>query len=335
MKIDFSKIRTYSLSRRKSKVSVKDFAGPVSGNMSVDRFVAALPDLLATRDFRAIVEACRTARQRRKPVVWAIGGHVIKCGLSPVLIDLMKRGFVQHLAMNGAGLIHDFEISMVGSTSEDVEASLGRGEFGMARETGELINSAINREVAAGHGLAEAVGKSLLEGFGRDAIRSTRRSSKPARGFNYLKLSLLAAAYRMRIPVSVHLAIGTDIIHNHPTVDGRWLGEGAVRDYRTFVQSVAGLDGGGVFLNFGSAVIMPEVFLKAVSLVRNQGLPLRNFTTANFDFIQHYRGVQNVVKRPTQRGAGRGYSITGHHEFMLPLLAASLTGRLQNIRKRG
>ncbi|MDD5542558.1 MAG: hypothetical protein PHX83_05235 [Acidobacteriia bacterium] len=335
MKIDFTKIRTYPLRERKSKVSVKDFAGPITGSMSVDRFIAALPDILATHDFRAIVEACRTARQRGKPIIWAIGGHVIKCGLSPVLIDLMKRGYVQHLAMNGAGLIHDFEISMVGSTSEDVEASLGQGGFGMARETGEWVNRAINGQVAAGCGLAEAVGKSLVEGFNRVAAGSSRRNANSGPRFDFLKLSLLATAYRMKIPATIHLAIGTDIIHNHPAVDGRCLGEGALRDYRTFVESVAGLSGGGVFLNFGSAVIMPEVFLKAVSLVRNQGLPLRHFTTANFDFIQHYRGVQNVVKRPTQRGAGRGFSITGHHEFMLPLLAAALTGRLPNVRKRG
>ncbi len=295
------------------------------------QFLESLPSVLAASDFRAIVEACLYARQRRKPIVWAIGGHVIKCGLSPLLIELMKRGFVQHLAMNGSGLIHDFEIAMVGSTSEDVEASLGTGTFGMAQETGEMINHAINRNVMSGFGLAAAVGKSLVEDFNSRQSSRKGKNSKARRTLSsltgqpaFLGYSLLATAHRLKIPATIHLAVGTDIIHNHPSASGRWMGEGALRDYRTFVSSIADLNGGGVFLNFGSAVVMPEVFLKAVTLVRNLGHPLRNFTTANFDFIQHYRGIQNVVKRPTQNGAGNGYAITGHHELMLPLLAASL-----------
>lgn len=328
MKIDFSKVRTYPLSKRRSKVGIDDFAREAGRRTTVERFVNTLPNILAARDFRAVVAACRRAQARHKPIVWSLGGHVIKCGLSPLLIGLMKRGFVQHLAMNGSCLIHDFEIAVAGSTSEDVEASLGAGTFGMARETGELINEAINRHVVTGCGLAAAVGKSLATGFGTSpSTKSKARGNHANQPPKHVNLSLLVAAYRLKIPATVHLAIGTDIIHNHPAADGRAMGEGALRDYRTFVSSVADLNGGGVFLNFGSAVLMPEVFLKAVTLVRNLGHPLRNFTTANFDFIQHYRGVHNIVKRPTQDGAGRGYSITGHHELMLPLLAAALVSR--------
>jgi len=334
MVLDFSKIHTYPLARRKSKVTVRDFAQANTHRKGIPGFLNALPNILAGKDFRAVVDSCLRARRLRKPIVWAIGGHVIKCGLSPLLIDLMQRGFVQHLAMNGSGLIHDFEIALVGSTSEDVESSLGSGAFGMARETGEWINAAINENVPTGCGLALAVGKALEEGLRTAGSKSPRnqsgrrgRSKTASLKPKYLHYSLLAAAFRMRITATIHLAIGTDIIHNHPAANGRVMGEGAMRDYRSFVSSVATLQGGGVFLNFGSAVVMPEVFLKSVSLVRNLGLPLTNFTTANFDFIQHYRGVQNVVRRPTQGGAGRGYSLTGHHELMLPLLAAALTTR--------
>jgi hypothetical protein len=325
MKINFSRIRTYPLSQRKSKVTVRDFARVMPPTNSVPRFLESLPNILAARDFKSLVAACHKAHTRGKPIIWAVGGHVIKCGLSPLLLDLMKRGFVQHLAMNGSCLIHDFEIAMIGSTSEDVEASIGSGRFGMALETGEMINRAINQSVPKGLGLASAVGRALAGGFrdfpGKSNLKSATRHPK------FLKFSLLAAAYRLKIPATIHLAIGTDIIHNHPAADGQMLGEGALRDYRAFVSSVAGLNGGGVFLNFGSAVVMPEVFLKAVTLVRNVGSPLKGFTTANFDFIQHYRGVHNVVRRPTQDGAGRGYSITGHHELMFPLLAAALGAR--------
>lgn len=320
MPIDFSKIHTYPLARRKSKVSVRDFSRVVSGNATFREFLDSLPNILAAKDFRAVVEACGQARQKNKPLIWGIGGHVIKCGLSPLLIHLMKRGWVHHLAMNGSCLIHDFEIAMVGATSEDVEASLGSGRFGMAQETGEQINAAINEFVLSGCGLGTSVGRRLGEA-GSGKIRAPQ----------FQQHSLLATAYQLGIPTTIHLAIGTDIIHNHPSVNGRLLGEGALRDYRTLVSSVAGLNGGGVFLNFGSAVLLPEVFLKAVTLIRNQGRPLRNFTTVNFDFIQHYRGIQNIVKRPTQDGAGHGYSITGHHELMLPVLAAALT--LFRIRK--
>ncbi|MBZ5552356.1 MAG: hypothetical protein LAO21_06515 [Acidobacteriia bacterium] len=329
MPIDFSKVRTYPLARRKSKVTVRDFARVAARPNGIPQFLDSLPNILAAKEFREVVDACHRARKQARPIIWAMGGHVIKCGLSPLMIDLMNRGYVQHLALNGAGLIHDFEIALVGSTSEDVEASIGSGAFGMARETGEWINAAINRYVLTGSGLAAAVGRGLAEGFGMGgsskSIPAARSNPKSAiRNPKYLKHSLLAAAFRLGIPATIHLAVGTDIIHNHPSTNGRMLGEGAMRDYRTFVSSVASLNKGGVFLNFGSAVLMPEVFLKAVSLIRNLGLPLRGFTTANFDFIQHYRGVQNIVRRPTQNGAGRGYSITGHHELMLPLLVAAL-----------
>ncbi|MBZ5534817.1 MAG: hypothetical protein LAO31_02585 [Acidobacteriia bacterium] len=338
MPIDFSKVRTYPLARRKSKVTVRDFARVATRPNGISRFLDSLPNILAAKEFRQVVGACHRARKRDRPIIWAIGGHVIKCGLSPLLIHLMNQGYVQHLALNGAGLIHDFEIALAGSTSEDVEASIGSGAFGMARETGEWINAAINRYVVTGSGLAAAVGKGLVEGFGMERKGSSKRlrvarlnlkseihnPKSIIRSPKYLQHSLLATAFRLGIPTTIHLAVGTDIIHNHPSTNGRMLGEGAMRDYRTFVSSVASLNKGGVFLNFGSAVLIPEVFLKAVSLIRNQGLPLRDFTTANFDFIQHYRGIQNIVRRPTQNGAGHGYSITGHHELMLPLLAAAL-----------
>jgi hypothetical protein len=338
MPIDFSKVRTYPLARRKSKVTVSDFARVAPRPNGIPRFLDSLPNILAAKEFREVVEACHRARKQARPIIWAIGGHVIKCGLSPLLIHLMKRGYIQHLALNGAGLIHDFEIALAGSTSEDVEASIGSGAFGMARETGEWINAAINRYVLTGSGLAAAVGRGLVEGYGmgRDGRSKLlpvarlnpkseiRHPQSTIRNPKFLRHSLLAAAFRLKIPATIHLAIGTDIIHNHPSTNGRMLGEGAMRDYRTFVSSVASLNKGGVFLNFGSAVLIPEVFLKAVSLIRNLGLPLRDFTTANFDFVQHYRGIHNIVRRPTQDGAGRGYSITGHHELMLPLLAAAL-----------
>lgn len=309
----FEKVKTYPLARRRSKVSVKEFARPHARGATLRRFLASLPRILAAEDFRAVAAAIARARKRRSAVLWGLGGHVIKVGLGPVLVDLMRRGYVSGVAMNGAALVHDFEIALVGNTSEDVEASLGAGAFGMAEETGLFINEMAVGAARGGIGLGEAAGKLIVSG---------------RLGPKFAAASVLAAAYRLRIPVTVHLAIGTDIPHMHRAADGAALGAATHHDFRLLCALVKQMHPGGVYLNWGSAVILPEVFLKAVSVVRNLGVPLHPITTANFDFIQHYRPLQNVVKRPTLpapgHGESRGYAITGHHEIVLPLLAAAL-----------
>jgi hypothetical protein len=316
-------IATYPLASRKSKVSVREFARPAAANPSFAKFLGSLPNLLAAADLGALLAAIQKARRSRKAILWGLGGHIIKTGLGPVLSDLMQRGFVSGIAMNGAALIHDFEIALSGNTSEDVEAGLENGKFGMATETGLFLNQIASTAAFSGIGYGEAAGKFLA---GR------RLEPKHARA------SVLWNACRLRIPVTVHLAIGTDIPHMHPAADGAALGAATHHDFRLFCTLVKGIDGGGVYLNWGSAVLLPEVFLKAVSVVRNLGVPLRPITTANFDFIQHYRPLQNVVKRPTARVGGtatesKGYAITGHHELLLPLVAAALVSGLP--RKAG
>ncbi|HEX4546204.1 MAG TPA: hypothetical protein VH110_07560 [Candidatus Acidoferrum sp.] len=309
-------VHTYPLASRKSKVSVRDFAHPPGANTSLTKFLDSLPSILAAEDLRRLLGAIHTARQQRKAILWGIGGHIIKVGLGPVFIDLMKHGFVSGIAMNGAALIHDFEIALAGHTSEDVEVGLGEGQFGMAAETGQYVNeiSKLAQRIRMGYG--EAAGQFLNSGV----IHVKHANS-----------SVLAAAYHHRIPVTVHLAIGADIPHMHPAAEGAALGAATHLDFRLFCALVEQMHPGGIYLNWGSAVLLPEVFLKAVSVVRNLGVPLRPITTANFDFIQHYRGLQNVVKRPTAsaRGTGgpesHGYAITGHHELLLPLVAAALT----------
>jgi hypothetical protein len=301
---DLSGIETYPLASRASKARAADFATPYRPGSGVPGLLRSLPAILAGADFPAIVAAMRAARTGGG-IVWGIGAHVIKTGLSPILIDLMERGFVSAVAMNGAGIIHDFEVALSGATSEDVEAALGPGRFGMAEETGRLLNGAINEGVAAGKGIGQAVG---------DRIRDMRPPHEP--------LSVVAAAARLGVPVTVHVAIGTDIIHMHPDASGAALGEGSLRDFRYFVSNVAHLRA-GVYLNCGSAVVLPEVFLKAVALVRNRGISLDGLTTVNIDFMRLYRPLTNVVNRPTA-GIGTGYSIVGHHELVIPLLAAAL-----------
>ncbi len=308
LKVD--KLHSYPLAERNSKVAIKDFARPPQASQSFSRFLDSLPNILAAADFKALVAAIVQAHKMGKPIIFGMGAHVIKCGLNPIIIELMKRGIISALALNGAGIIHDFELAYAGQTSEEVATELGAGRFGMAKETGELINQAINQGVAEGLGLGEAVGKKLLE-------------LEPP----YIEYSLPATAYRLNIPLCVHVAIGTDIIHFHPQADGAKIGQGSLRDFHLLASVVAHLDGGGVFLNIGSAVIIPEVFLKAVSLVRNLGHPLANFVTANMDFIRHYRPSQNVVSRPTKSG-GKGYNLIGHHEIMLPLLATAIIDEL-------
>jgi hypothetical protein len=308
-------VRTYPLASRSSKVSVRDFAKAAAANTSFTKFLDSLPDILAAGDLRRVLAAIHHARRERAAILWGIGGHVIKVGLGPVLIDLMRRGFVSGIAMNGAALIHDFEIALAGNTSEDVEAAIGDGRFGMAAETGEYVNEISKLAARIRIGYGEAAGQFLNSGV----------IAAP-----YAESSVLAAAYKHRIPVTIHLAIGTDIPHMHPAADGASLGIASHYDFRLFSALVKEMHPGGVYLNWGSAVLLPEIFLKAVSVVRNLGVSLRPITTANFDFVQHYRPLQNVVKRPTASVPGsrgpesHGYAITGHHEILLPLVAAAL-----------
>jgi hypothetical protein len=302
---DLSGITTYALKSRASKARVADFARPSVPGGSIGAFVDSLPGILAAADFKSVVRAITAARRADAGIVWGLGAHVIKTGLGPVLIDLMERGFVSAIAANGATIIHDFEVALAGATSEDVDEALGPGRFGMADETGRLLNGAINDGVGAGLGIGQAVTRFLA-----------------ARQPQYAKQSVLSAAARLDIPVTVHVAIGTDIIHMHPAASGAALGEGSLRDFRYFVSNVARLER-GVYLNCGSAVVLPEVFLKAVALARNRGLALAELTTVSLDFIRSYRPQTNVVARPTA-GTGRGYSLVGHHELLIPLLAAAL-----------
>src|SRR5467141_2227252 len=313
--ITLGAVHTYTLASRKSKVSVRGFAKPPAANASLTKFLDSLPNILAAENLRHLLTAIHKARKQRRAILWGIGGHVIKVGLGPVLIDLMKRGFVSGIAMNGAALIHDFEIALAGNTSEDVEAGLGEGRFGMAEETGKYLNEIAKLAQRIRIGYGEAAGQFLSSGI----IDAKRTDS-----------SVLIAAYQHQIPVTIHLAIGTDIPHMHPAADGAALGDATYRDFRLFCALVQQMHPGGVYLNWGSAVLLPEIFLKAVSVVRNLGVPLRPITTANFDFIQHYRPMQNVVKRPTaplakgRSADSKGYAITGHHELLLPLVAAAL-----------
>jgi hypothetical protein len=270
--------------------------------------VDGLPRLLAGETLLSLRDEILRARAKGRPILWGLGAHVLKVGLSRVLIDLMERGFVTGLALNGAGIVHDFELAVAGQTSEDVEAGLGRGVFGMARETGEEVNRATTLGDRDGLGLGAAVGRYLCG-----------RRPRP----RHLDVSLLAAAWRLGLPATVHVAVGTDVVHLHPACDPAALGRATHLDFRLFAAQVARLGGGGAYLNVGSAVVLPEVFLKAVALARNLGHRLSDFATANLDFIQSYRPVVNVVERPV-KGTGRGYRLTGHHEILVPLLAAAL-----------
>ena len=298
-------VHTYPLASRESKVALPAFARPYEKGAGVNGWLASLPDILAARDFRAIVDAILDARRRDAPIVWGLGAHVLKVGLGPVVADLMTRGFVSAIATNGAGIIHDYEIAIAGATSEDVDAALGPGQFGMAEETGRGLNEVIRAGVEAGQGIGQAVGAHLV------------RIAAPHAG-----ASVVATAGRLGIPVTAHVAIGTDIVHMHPAASGAAIGEGSLRDFRYLVSIVSRL-AGGVYLNCGSAVVLPEVFLKAVALVRNRGISLDGLVTVDLDFIRHYRPLTNVVQRPTV-ATGRGYSLTGHHEILIPLLAAAL-----------
>lgn len=302
---DLSGVKTYPLRSRQSKVGLAQFATPYKAGSGVTGLLSSLPALLGAKDFTDVVGAITKAKRDDKAIVWGLGAHVLKTGLSPVLVDLMERGFISAIATNGAGIIHDFEIALSGGTSEDVDATLGPGTFGMAEETGTQINAAIRVGVTAGLGIGQSVGRFLHE------------SRAP-----FAQVSVAATAWRLQIPVTVHVAIGTDIIHMHPQASGAAIGEASLRDFRYFVSCVSKLQE-GVYLNCGSAVVLPEVFLKAVAIARNDGMPLDGLTTVNLDFLRHYRPLTNVVTRPTA-GHGKGYSLTGHHELLIPLLAAAL-----------
>ncbi len=308
--LDFSRTRTYPLSQRKSKVATSVLGKPWQAGGSFRDFLNFLPQTLAAADFREVVACIVAAVHAQRPVILGMGAHPLKVGLSPLIIDLLERGILSALAVNGAGVIHDFELAYHGETSEDVAAALADGSFGMARETGEFLNTAIRDGVLhRGVGIGQAVGESI-----------------EAADFPHTKLSVLAACARLQVPACVHVAIGTDIIHMHPQADGAAIGEGSLRDFRLLTAVVARLEG-GVFLNLGSAVIIPEVFLKTLSLVRNLGYTVNTFTTVDFDFVRHYRPTVNVVTRPTQNG-GRGFHLTGHHELLLPLLSAAVIEEL-------
>ncbi len=306
--LDFDELRTIPIGERGGKVKTGDFARAYEKGSGVAGWLDSLPHILAGDSFRALVDAIAAARANEKPVIWGLGGHVVKCGLAPVLIDLMRRGYATAFAMNGAAAVHDFEIAIAGATSEDVEAVLPDGRFGSADETGREMNQAIVEGDAQDAGIGEALGRRL------ETLAHPSHAAK----------SLLAAAWRQSVPVTVHVAIGCDTIHVHPEADGAAIGRATHLDFRLFCSLVAEMDRGGVYLNVGSAVLLPEVFLKAVSVVRNLGQPLAEFTTANLDFLQHYRPRVNVVERPHAKAGGRGISLTGHHELMVPLLAAAL-----------
>ena len=309
--IDLSKLKTYPLSRRQSKVRLADFSLPWQRGGPFKKFLETLPDILAVKTLRAVVQAIVRAHRRGRPVIVGMGAHPTKVGLNPILVDLMERGIVTAVAMNGAVIIHDFELALMGHTSEDVEAEIDSGRFGMAEETGRMLNESITRGAKEGQGIGEAIGHYINRYKGQ---------------FPHRPISLLATGARLGIPVTVHVALGTDIIHMHPSADGAAIGAASLLDFRRLAAVVAGMEG-GVYLNLGSAVILPEVFLKTVTLGRNLGHPLTDITTVNMDFLPHYRPTTNVVKRPTQKG-GRGYSLIGHHEIMVPLLAAAVMEEL-------
>ncbi len=312
---DFSKIRTVPIARRGNKVSSEDMAQPPAQDRSFHAFLNSLPDLLEAKSFNAVVDAIAAAARARRSVVCMVGGHVVKTGLAPLLIDLMRRGIITHLASNGSAVIHDFEMACFGATSEDVEAGLRDGTFGMAEETGRAMNEAIRAGAINGWGLGESLAHAL-------ALRRDLEAGEH---------SLLLAARKLNVSFTVHAAIGAEIIHQHPAADGGAIGATSFTDFKRLAANLSGLDG-GVVLNIGSAVIMPEVFLKALTIARNlNGGAPREFVTADLDMVRHYRPRVNVVERPTRTGGGRGYQITGHHEIMVPLLAWAVVDRLETV----
>ena len=304
--IDLSLLKTYRAAERSSKVTTLVEGASLRKGMLFSEFLDSLPSILKADDLKAVARAVVAAGRLDKPVVIMFGGHVIKTGCAPVLAGLLKQGFITHLASNGSAAIHDTELARFGHTSEEVATQLEDGSFGMAADTALLVNDAARRAASGDEGFGEAVGAML------------REENAP-----HVHRALVAAAHRLNIPYTLHVAMGTDIVHQHPTASGSAIGEASLRDFRIFAQTVSQLGGGGVVINLGSAVIMPEVFLKALAIARNLGYPVKDFVTANFDMIQHYRPRVNVVQRPVLSG-GKGYEITGHHEIMIPLLAAAI-----------
>lgn len=303
--VNLKKVKRYPISKRKSLVRAAQSAKPHSKGSSFRDFMGGLPDVLASRGLKAVVKAVAAARANDRPVVLGMGAHPVKTGLGPVIIDLMEKGVVTALASNGACIIHDFEMAFMGRTSEDVAHELKSGKFGMAKETGDFLNRAIKAGVKKGLGIGESVGEAIH----KSALKHRDKS-------------IYARGYSLGLPMSVHVALGADIIHMHPGMPGAETGEGSLRDFRLLASVLSELEG-GVYINLGSAVIMPEVFLKALNVARNLGHKVERFTTVNMDFIQHYRACQNVLHRPTDK-KGASYAITGHHEIMLPLLAAAI-----------
>ena len=311
IKINLSKLKTYPISKRICKVRYEDFAKPPSKGASFSDFYNSLPNILIGPDFKSVVEAIVSARAKKKPVIFMMGAHVIKCGLNPVIIELMKKKAITAICLNGAGAIHDFEIALIGRTSEDVPDALEDGSFGMANETALYINGgleeAVEKDIGAGQAIAEVINDQKLPFRNHSLL------------YNALKEDALA---------TVHIAIGTDITHQHPSFDAGAAGEASLKDFHSLIEEVAMLGDGGVVLNIGSSVILPEVFLKAINVARNLGYKVKDFTACNFDMISHYRPYQNVVARPVRSG-GKGYNIIGHHEIMLPLLAQAV---VENMR---
>jgi len=308
--INLSKLKTYPISKRRHKVKYQDFAGVPSKGASFSDFYNSFPSILSANDFRRVVDAVIAARKKKRPIVAMMGSHVIKCGLNPVIIELIKKKVITAIALNGSGAIHDFEIALIGKTSEDVGEALEDGSFGMAKETALYLNGAIGeaveRDIGAGQAIGQVIGEEKLP---------------------FKNLSILYNCAKQDIPVTVHIAIGTDIVHQHPSCDGANLGEASLRDFHNFIEVVSGLGDGGVVLNMGSSVILPEVFLKALNVARNLGSKVKDFTACNFDMINHYRPYQNVVRRPIKSG-GAGYTIIGQHEIMIPLLAQAIIEKI-------
>ncbi|MFW6173655.1 MAG: hypothetical protein ACOC5T_07915 [Elusimicrobiota bacterium] len=300
-------LKTYPLSSRKSKVSKKDFAETFDSGNNFKQFIDSLPDILAGKDFKEFIKLIKEAKNKDKAILFAFGAHIIKVGLSPIIIDMLKKGWISGIALNGAGIIHDFEIAHSGQTSEDVEQQIENGQFGMANETGAFLNEAAIQGFKENIGLGEAVGK-MMDKY----------------SFPNNDVSILYNSYKMNVPVTVHVALGTDIIHFHPKARGDALGKTSLRDFLLFCSMIKKLEGGGIFINVGSSVILPEVFLKALAVVRNKGYVLKNFTTAVIDFNLHYRPYQNIIKRPLYKNKNKGFYFLGHHEILIPLLAASL-----------
>jgi hypothetical protein len=304
--IDLNKIKTYSIKDRCSKVNIASFAKIYQKGNSFHQFLADLPDILIGADFKELADKIFFAFRNGKQIILMMGAHVIKCGLSPIIIQLLEKGIIKCIALNGAGVIHDTEVALWGTTSEDVADTLNDGSFGMAEETPQFINDALEQGVKNQLGYGESVGKKIFDSH-----------------YPYKNLSIMATGYRLNIPVTVHVAIGTDIVHQHANSSGENIGALSYRDYKIFCHQVAQLEKDAVVLNFGSAVVLPEVFLKALTVVRNLGHAAHGFITANFDMLRHYRPQVNIVQRPTQTG-GKGYSFAGHHEIMIPLLAAAI-----------